>query len=402
MSVRRARAAAAALALAACARSGAPPPALVVPRPAVPVAVDSLPRIPFAADTLRHLAAPTHRPLRRPVRLCTGGDVMLGNNLDTSWAVRRGVPALVEPAQLLAPLRPLVADADILLLNVEGAIGEGPAPRKCRPGSTRCYAFRQEPAAAGALRALLPAGEVVGNVANNHAMDAGPSGFEATRLHLRAAGAHVTGADTLPTVVVTARGDTMAFLGFSTFAAGPDARDLAAVRRHVARATARYGRVVVTVHMGGEGVAAQRTRDGRETFLGEDRGNPVAFARAAVTAGASAVIGHGPHVLRGVEWMGDALVLYSLGNLVTYGPFNLAEPLSRGAIACVALDGAGRVRKALLRATHQMPPGIVAPDPNGRALQLVDSLSALDFPETGVRVGPDGRLVRRSVRSPPS
>ena len=42
--------------------------------------------------------------------------------------------------------------------------------------------------------------------------------------------------------------------------------------------------------------------DGREErFLGEDRGNPRAFARAMVDAGADLVVGHGPHVLRGWE-----------------------------------------------------------------------------------------------------
>src|SRR5690606_16408901 len=105
-------------------------------------------------------------------------------------------------------------------------------------------------------------------------------------------------------------------------------------RRHVRRAAARHGRVIVTVHMGAEGAKAQRTPNRRETYYGENRGNPVAFARAATDAGASLVIGHGPHVLRAMEWRGDRLVAYSLGNLVTHGPFLNHEPLSRAAILC--------------------------------------------------------------------
>src|SRR5690606_5757420 len=101
-------------------------------------------------------------------------------------------------------------------------------------------------------------------------------------------------------------GDTVAFLGFYTSAEAPDARNLAAVRRHVARAKRRWPIVVVSTHMGGEGIAAQRTRDATEIFLGRiDRGNPVAFARTAIEAGASIVFGHGPHVMRAAEWYGD-------------------------------------------------------------------------------------------------
>ncbi|MEE9133929.1 MAG: CapA family protein, partial [Gemmatimonadota bacterium] len=182
------------------------------------------------------------------------------------------------------------------------------------------------------------------------------------------------------------------------FRAGPDARDISAVRRHVARAFARYRRVVVSVHMGAEGRDAQRTSNTTETFLGENRGNPVAFAHAAVESGASLVIGHGPHVLRAAEWRGDALIFYSLGNLLTYGPFNQREPNNRGAIACASIDAAGRVADVVLRPTRQVPPGLVSPDPTGRGAVLVDSLSRLDFPETGGRVLHDGAVVRAGSR----
>ncbi|NIQ55694.1 MAG: CapA family protein, partial [Gammaproteobacteria bacterium] len=171
---------------------------------------------------------------------------------------------------------------------------------------------------APALARLATGARLVANVANNHAMDAGASGFRSTVRHLEAAGILVTGADTLAAMVPQPTGDTLAFLGFATAQAGPDPRNLAAVERHVRRAAGPGRRVIVTMHMGAEGRGAQRTRDRRERFLGEDRGNAVAFARTAVDAGAEAVIGHGPHVLRAVEWIGDAFVAYSLGNLLTY------------------------------------------------------------------------------------
>lgn len=353
-----------------------------------PVVRDTLPVDSLIADTARE----------GRVRVCTGGDVTLGTNLIPGWAAtastRYGmrVDPFPDPDSLLAPLRPLVADADVVLLNVEGAIGEGvPARRKCAPNSTACYAFRQQVEVAGALRRVAGGAEVVGNVANNHAADAGRPGWRETMRHLEEAGVHVTGADSVPTVVVTAEGDTVAFLGFSVWI-GPDARDLAAVRRIVGRAAERYGRVVVTMHMGAEGRAAQRTPDSTETFYGENRGNMVAFARAAATAGADLVVGHGPHVMRAAEWQGRTLILYSLGNLLTYGPFSLAEPLNRGAIACAVMDPEGTVVEASLRATRQVPPGRAGADPTGKSVALTDSLSRLDFPETGARIDPDGTI----------
>lgn len=404
-----------AAAIVACSRPVPPPPA-VEPAPApvdsVPVppppAPDSVPAVPDSValapvEVPEEVEAPppppTPPPPPEPVRVCAGGDVLLGNNLDTTWALRassrlgRSVSSTPNPDSLLAPLRPLVADADVVLLNIEGAIGEGPAPSKCRPGSTRCYAFRQPTAAAPAFRNLHPEGAVVGNVANNHAMDAGAPGFEATGGHLTAAGVHVTGVDSVPTVVVTATGDTVVFLGFATAQAGPDPRNLAAVRRFVARAAEIHPRVVVSTHMGAEGSGAQRTPNADETYAGENRGNAVAFARAAIDAGAVVVFGHGPHVMRAVEWYGDGLIFYSLGNLLTYGPFNLSEPLNRGAVACVQLDADGDVVGAELRPTWQMPPGIVAPDPSGRAVLLADSLSRLDFPASAATFADEGQLL---------
>lgn len=334
------------------------------------------------------------------VRVCAGGDVTLGTNLDTTWVrsaarkLRTRVRAFPDPDSLLAGLRPLVRDADVLLLNIEGAIGDGTVPEpKCRKGSTQCYAFRQPPRTARALRRL--GGEntaVAGNVANNHARDAGADGLEQTVRLLEEAGVAVTGADTLATAVATPAGDTVALLGFST-SGGPDPRDLAGVRRHVARAAERWPRVVVTMHMGAEGVGAQRTRDATEKFLGIDRGNSVAFARTAVAAGADLVVGHGPHVMRALEWRDDRLIAYSLGNLATYGPFTLKDPLNRGALLCATLGANGEILEAALRSTRQRAPGWVAEDPTGRAAAIADSLSRLDFPRSRARMRTEARIL---------
>lgn len=421
----------AALATVACAQPPVPPAPAPIPIPAP--AVDTTPRRDTTArqapvaprdsvtrrdttarraavETPRDSAPQRKRPAKRragkraaaagAIRVCGGGDVTLGNNLDPAWAtraerlLRSQWNRSAHPDSLIAPLRPLVEDADIVLLNVESAIGAGPSQQKCGRGSTNCYAFRSPTTAAGALRSVAPHAAVVGNIANNHARDAGPAGYRATRDHLEAAGVHVTGMDTLATPVATANGDTVAFLGFYTSTETPDARNLAEVRRHVARARRRWPIVVVSTHMGAEGRAAQRTRDAREMFLGRiDRGNPVAFARTAFEAGASLVIGHGPHVMRAAEWRDGRLAFYSLGNLLTYGPFSNGEPSNRGAIACASILPQGVVAEASLRSTVQRAPGVLAVDATHRAAALVDSLARLDFPRSGVRVQRDGTIV---------
>jgi hypothetical protein len=341
------------------------------------------------------------------VRVCAGGDVTLGTNLDTAWVhtararLGRRVEALPDPNLLLEPLRPLLADADVVLWNVEGAIGDGPINRrKCAPGSTACYAFRMPAATAEALRrAAADSATVIGNVANNHARDDGDVGRRNTVRLLDEAGVLATGVDTLATEAVTARGDTVAFLGFAQWA-GPDPRNLPAVRRHVRRAAERYPRLVVTMHMGAEGRGRQNTPDAREESFGEDRGNVVAFARAAVESGADLVIGHGPHVMRAVQWRDSALVFYSLGNLATYGPFSLGEPLNRGGLACAVLNADGRILAAELRSTRQRPPGVVEPDTTHRAAALADSLGQVDFPRTAARLDPFTGEIRRPDGSP--
>ena len=313
------------------------------------------------------------------VRLCAGGDVTLGVNGDT--ITKRGrrarPPDWPPPSALLAPLQPLFGDAGIVLLNMEGAIGDGPAD-KCAIASKNCFGLRMPAAAAAALGGLNPRALVVANVANNHAHDAGDAGFARSLQLLRDAGVLVTGADSEPTIAVTARGDTVAFLGFSA-SAPLDVNDLDLVRRLVARAVAITPRVVVTMHLGAEGPGAQRTRNVSERFVGEERGDPVAFARAAVESGAMLVVGHGPHVVRGVQWIGSGLVFYSLGNLVTAGPFSMHRPNDRGLVACADLAPNGKLTGAVLRPTRQRGAGTVSPDPTGRAIILVDSLSKLDF-----------------------
>ena len=110
-----------------------------------------------------------------------------------------------------------------------------------------------------------------------------------------------------------ASGDRLDFAG-RLFVAGPqpgvstepDPGDLEAIAAEVRRARTVAAYTIVAIHCHEPG------RGGRETpppFL-------VAFAHAMVDAGADLVVGHGPHVLQGIEVYRGRPIFYSLGNFL--------------------------------------------------------------------------------------
>ena len=53
-------------------------------------------------------------------------------------------------------------------------------------------------------------------------------------------------------------------------------------------------------------------------FLGENRGDVLKFSHAMIDAGADLIIGHGPHVMRGMQFYQGRLIAFSLGNFTGY------------------------------------------------------------------------------------
>ena len=84
-----------------------------------------------------------------------------------------------------------------------------------------------------------------------------------------------------------------------------DGRDEKEILGHIREARARVDVVIVSLHSH-EPTNAQ---DAPADFLQR-------FARDAIDAGASLVVGHGPHRLRGVEVFKHGVILYSLGNFL--------------------------------------------------------------------------------------
>lgn len=292
---------------------------------------------PATAGTFRIVIPGLSHDLQKRATLAAAGDVMLARSA--------GARILADgPEVPFAGVEETLRGADIAVVNLECAISDGGEP------APKAYTFRAPPAAADALAA---GGIDMVSLANNHSLDYGPGGLADTLANLDARGIAHAGAGANATaarapVVVVANGLRVAFLsyvdvpveygGFDTHrweatAVGPGVAwlNVEQVQEDVASARRLADLVVVMMHFGFEG---------RSTPSETQR----AQARAAIDAGAALVLGHHPHVLQPVEWYGNGLIVYSLGNFVFDGfdnPANdsaiLLADLTEGGVASYRL-----------------------------------------------------------------
>jgi poly-gamma-glutamate capsule biosynthesis protein CapA/YwtB (metallophosphatase superfamily) len=151
--------------------------------------------------------------------------------------------------------------------------------------------------------------------------------------------------------------------------------------------------VIVTFHAGAEGADVTHIPFAEEEYYGEPRGDVVWFARGVVDAGADLVIGHGPHVVRGMERYKNRLIAYSLGNFATYYGISVAGIKGIAPILTATLDGAGNFLSGEIVSTVQLRPAGPSIDKEQRALNLLRDLSIADFGTPGLHFQPDGQLL---------
>ncbi|MFC0503913.1 CapA family protein [Micromonospora costi] len=279
--------------------------------------------------------------------------------------------------------------ADLVMGNLEEPLTVDTGTGKCGANSTRCFQFRAPPEYAAHLR---DAGFDVLNQANNHGYDYGPKGYENTQKALERYDLAHTGAPDEITVVEV-EGVTIAVAGFSSYVWSNSLVDVAEAKKVVAKAATMADLVVVQVHMGGEGADKTRVRPGTEMFLGENRGDPVKFSKAMIDAGADLIVGHGPHVLRGMEFYKGRLIAYSLGNFAGGGnSLSNAGRLGWGGVLKVSLRPDGTWAGGSFTSTYMNGAGKPTMDPDDRGLGLVKQLTRSDFPRTGARFDDAGKI----------
>jgi hypothetical protein len=105
------------------------------------------------------------------------------------------------------------------------------------------------------------------------------------------------------------------------------------------------------------------------------------------------VIGHGPHVLRGIEFYRDKPIVYSLGNFLTYRGFNLKGPLGITGVLQLEFGGDRALRRARLIPMVQYPREGPMPDTTGTAVKLVRRLSQEDFGPSAARLDQQGDIL---------
>jgi hypothetical protein len=191
------------------------------------------------------------------------------------------------------------------------------------------------------------------------------------------------------------RGDSLTTVGLVGFTTYPFAYNLLDIVRSAAVVDSVRPLVdllIVTFHGGAEGAKAVRTGEAAESLGTEPRGDLRRWARAVIDAGADAVIGHGPHVLRGMEFYRGRLIAYSLGNFLTYRGFNLAGPLGVTGVLQLEFADDRRLRRARFVPMLQLPRQGPAPDPERAATQLIRALSAEDFRSSAAQISSSGDI----------
>ncbi|MCQ4041285.1 CapA family protein [Streptantibioticus rubrisoli] len=265
------------------------------------------------------------------VKLALAGDTMLGRGV-AEWITRYGPGALFAPE-----LKQTAAEADAFVLNLECCVSDRgrPAPVPGKP-----FYFRAPPAA---VRALAELGVNAVSLANNHALDFGPTALADTLELLTAAGIQTFGAGATEEqarapVVLTVRGLRIGLIGVvdhaEEFAAGPDRpgtayADLSSavppwLTDAVHQLRERTDITLVATHWGPNMV-----------------GQPVRHVRRAApeltAAGATLVVGHSAHVFHGFTRQ----VLFDLGDFIDDYAVHPQLRNDLGLLFLVTLDATG-------------------------------------------------------------
>jgi hypothetical protein len=354
-------------------------------------------------------ARPTPSPLPSRddlITIAAVGDMMLG-----STSINDSFLPPKDGRDMLKPVTPILSAADIAFGNLEGPMLEGGKSEKCResrseavkpaptptptpkpsgpPKPIRCFAFRV-PTRYG--KYLKEAGFDVMSLANNHAADFGDYGRTSTRTVLDDLGIKYAGSDRqkFSTAYLEVKGKKIAIVGFAHNAIVPNVNDIDVAKQLVAAAKKKADIVVVSFHGGAEGEAAQHVPRETEIFVGEKRGNLPLFAHAVIDAGADLVLGHGPHVLRGMEFYKGRLIAYSMGNFATYGMFNLKGSQGISAIFEISLGMNGRFIIGRVIPVKQEGRGGPVFDDSGAAIEKLRTLSESDFGASAPKIADDG------------
>jgi len=358
-----------ALQIAACASA---PPAEPIPDPP--------PTLPRAAEPVPSSLPPDLSAMR--ISIAAVGDMMIGTNYPQNHLPDD------DGTSFLADVTAVISAADIAFGNLEGVLLDGGTPGKQCSNPQACYLFRSPTRYADHYKR---AGFDVLSLANNHARDFDEEGRSSSMEAIAARGMHHSGREG-DFASLTVRDIDVAVLAFAVTKNSNMMLDYELAFASVEQFSATHDIVVVSFHGGAEGADATHIPFADEEYYDEPRGDVVWFARGVVDAGADLVIGHGPHVVRGIERYKGRLIAYSLGNFATYYGISVAGIKGVAPMLTVTLDGNGVFIDGQITSTIQNRPAGPSLDEKQRALNLMRGLSIEDFGNPGLRFEVDGSL----------
>lgn len=325
------------------------------------------------------------------VSIAAVGDIMLGTSYPDSAALppdgARGTFKYVTHN---------LQGASIVFGNLEGVLLDSGAPVNCKLHMrSKSYLFRMPEKYAGVLK---QAGFNLISVGNNHSNDFGKPGRERTIALLDSLGIGATGFRTHPAKMLTIGGVRYGFCAFSPNSQTVHLLETARAKSIIAALKAKSDIVIVSFHGGGEGTGFEHVRDSTEKFRGENRGNVLKFAHAAVDAGADLLIGHGPHVVRAMELYKGRLIAYSLGNFATYKGVSTSGICGLAPLLKVKLNKNGEFLSGQLCSYRQTHFNSVLPDTLNRAAARIKYLTEADFVKPGITISSTGTVMPVAAR----
>jgi poly-gamma-glutamate synthesis protein (capsule biosynthesis protein) len=223
------------------------------------------------------------------------GDMMLDRNVGDKLKGKKVDYLLTE---LAGEENRFFSGVDIISANLEGAVTNNGA--HYNPINSYDFAFSSE-----RIEELKKYGFNYFTLANNHFSDQGQKGVEETRKNLSNLGFNYSGAtdaqiDEYSRKDILISDRKIALVGFSMVYRD---FDLEKARQMVKDASTENDLVIVNIHWG---VEYQHQFNKHQQDVGH----------ALIDSGASAIIGHHPHVVQGMEIYQGRPIFYSLGNFI--------------------------------------------------------------------------------------
>ena len=333
-----------------------------------------------AADTMPP-SAPL--PADSTYTIAMAGDIMMGTTYPDSV-----LPA-DEGRLLFADAAQVLRRADIAAGNLEGTLCDTTCHTK-KTLHEYNYAFRTPVEYAARLG---EAGFDFLCMANNHSFDFGMRGIVSTERALDRLGISYSGVSGRAELAVVRRGG----MRYGVCAFGHNAhtlrhQDLPKVRQVLDSLRSSADIVVVSFHGGGEGASFSRLPEGKEMFLGEDRGDLRGFARFCIDNGADIVFGHGPHVVRCVELYKDRFIAYSLGNFCTPYAISIVGLSGFAPVIEVKTDKSGKFLAGRIHSFIQRKGLGPRRDTCNAVVRQIRKLTDADVRGGGLRISDDGLI----------